>query len=225
MARITSIFLVVLFATSLSFAQAAAQASSQTPIPNAIGHGAIPAKVTKTLDSSKLKDGDGVELETSGSFKLPDGTLVPKGSKLYGHVVTTKARSKGDPESQLTIAFDKLNVANGKQLMVKGIVQAVFPPPEEVDPGVPGSSAHQGGNGAGLTAGSAVPPPEYKPTTDIKIGTNTESTQSQPAADPKSVGVHGFDNLRLSDGVLTSNGKNVKLGSGVRIIVHVDILG
>ena len=224
MARISSIIFVVLFAISSAFAQAAAQASPQAAIPNAIGHGAFPVKVTKTLDSSKLKDGDAVELETSGGFKLPDGTLVPKGSKLYGHVVTTKARSKGDPESQLAIAFDKLSVANGKQLSVRGVVQAVFPPADEVDPGIPGSSAHQGGNGAGLTAGS-VPPPEYKPTTDIKIGTNTESTQSQTAADPKSVGVHGFDNLRLNDGVLTSNGKNVKLGSGVRIIVHVDILG
>ncbi len=224
MARISSIIFVVLFAISSAFAQAAAQASPQAAIPNAIGHGAFPVKVTKTLDSSKLKDGDAVELETSGGFKLPDGTLVLKGSKLYGHVVTTKARSKGDPESQLAIAFDKLSVANGKQLSVRGVVQAVFPPADEVDPGIPGSSAHQGGNGAGLTAGS-VPPPEYKPTTDIKIGTNTESTQSQTAADPKSVGVHGFDNLRLNDGVLTSNGKNVKLGSGVRIIVHVDILG
>src|SRR4029077_18254744 len=123
MARISSMCFVVLFAASLCFAQAAPQASPQAAIPNAIGHGAFPVKVTKTLDSSKLKDGDAVELETSGSFKLPDGTLVPKGSKLYGHVVATKARSKGDTESQLTIAFDKLNVANGKQFSVKGVVQ------------------------------------------------------------------------------------------------------
>ncbi len=225
MARVSSIFFVVLFAASLCFAQAAAQASPQAAIPNAIGHGAFPVKVTKTLDSSKLKDGDTVELETSGGFKLPDGTLVPKGSKLFGHVTTTKARSKGDSESQLAIVFDKLNVANGKQLSVKGVVQAVFPPADEVDPGVPGSSVHQGGNGAGLTAGAAVPPPDYKPTSDIKIGTNTASTQSQSVADPKAVGVHGFENLQLNDGVLTSSGKNVKLGSGVRLIVHVDIMG
>jgi hypothetical protein len=224
MTRIGSVVLAVLFAASLCLGQAAAQASPQAT-PNAIGHGAFPVKVTKTLDSSKLKEGDAVELETSGGFKLPDGTLVPKGSKLYGHVVTTKARSKGDPESQLAIAFDKLNVANGKQLTVKGIVQAVFPPPDEVDPGVPGSSAHQGGNGMGLSGGAAVPPPDYKPTTDIKTGIATETTSRvPPASDPKSTGVHGFDNLSLADGVLTSKGKNVKLGNGVQLIVRVDIL-
>ena len=225
MTRIGSVVLVVLFATSLCLClgQAAAQASPQAATPNAIGHGAFPVKVTKTLDSSKLKDGDTVEVETAGGFKLPDGTLVPKGSKLIGHVTSAKARSKGDPDSQLTVTFEKLNVANGKQLAVKGAVQAVFPPAEEVDPGVPGSSAHQGGPGGGNPG--APPPPEYKPTTDIKIGTNTESAQAQPAADPKSVGVHGIDNLQLEDGVLTSKGKNVKLGGGVRMIVHIDILG
>ena len=223
MARIGSVVLVVLFAVSLCLGQASAQASPQAATPNAIGHGAFPVKVTKTLDSSKLKEGDSVEVETAGTFKLPDGTLVPKGSKLTGHVTSAEARSKGAPNSQLTVVFEKLNVASGKQLSVRGAVQAVFPPAEEVDPGVPGSSSHQGGPGGGNPG--APPPPEYKPTTDIKIGTNTESTHSQSAADPKSVGVHGMDNLQLEDGVLTSKGKNVKLGSGVRMIVHIDILG
>jgi hypothetical protein len=42
---------------------------------------------------------------------------------------------------------------------------------------------------------------------------------------PKSVGVQGIHDLQLSDGVLRSKGKQVKLGNGVRMIVHVDILG
>ena len=71
-----------------------------------------------------------------------------------------------------------------------------------------------------------MPAPDYKPTTDIKTGIATETAaRVQPASDPKSVGVHGFDNLTLEDGVLTSKGKNVKLGSGVQLIERVDILG
>jgi hypothetical protein len=218
MARISFVFLVVLFAASLCLGQAAAQTSPQAATPGVVGHGAFPVKVTKTLDSSKLKEGDAVELETSGSFKLPDGTLVPKGSKMFGLVTAAKARSKGDPQSQLVISFDKLNVANGKQLAVKGTVQAVFPPADEPDPGLPGSSSHQGGPGT-------VPAPDYKPTTDIKTGIATETSARAPAAsDPKATGVHGFDNLSLEDGVLSSKGKNVKLGNGVQLIVRVDIL-
>ena len=75
-------------------------------------------KVMKTLDSSKLKEGDIVEVETAGSFKLADGTLVPKGSKLTGQVWSRRRVPRGTPESQLTLAFDKLNLTNGKQLSV-----------------------------------------------------------------------------------------------------------
>ncbi len=79
---------------SLCFGQAVASAqSAATPV--ATGHGAFPVKVTKTLDSSKLKEGDAVEVETAGSFKLPDGTLVPKGSKLTGHVMSREGALQG----------------------------------------------------------------------------------------------------------------------------------
>lgn len=216
------VFLTALLSASLCFGQTPAQTAQPTETQNALGHGSFPVKITKTLDSSKVKDGDAIEVETAGSFKLPNGTLVPKGSKMAGHIVSAKARSKGDPESQLTIAFDKLTVAGGEQLPVKGTVQAVFPPPAEQDPGLPVTSSHQGGNGAGLTAGS-VPTPEYKPTTDIKTGVEGSSSHGEPAMNSQSVGVQGIGNLELKDGVLTSKGKNVKLGSGVRMIVKADI--
>jgi len=224
MSRIISAVPMIFFASALCIGQMAAQTRPAVSSA-AAGHGSFPVKVTKTLDSSKLKEGDAVALETTGSFKLPDGTLVPKGSKMVGHVTSAKARSKGDPESELVIALDKLDIVKGKELTVKGTVQAVFPPSEEADPGMPVTSSHQGGGGAGLSAGS-VPPPDYKPTTDIKTGVATENTASvQPASDPKSTGVHGIHDLSLEDGVLRSKGKNVKLGSGVQLIVHVDIFG
>src|SRR6266567_4460100 len=114
MNRLGTVVFGVLLASSLCYGQASG------PTPAAVGHGAFPVKVIKTLDSSKLKEGDMVEVETAGSFKLPDGTLVPKRSKLTGQVTLAKARSKGDPDSQLTLTFDKLNVMNGKQLSIKG---------------------------------------------------------------------------------------------------------
>src|ERR1700681_4235475 len=128
MNRIGIPFVGILLAATLCYGQNSASAPAQpAQAAAAIGHGAFPVKVTKTLDSSKLKEGDAVEVETAGSFKLPDGTLVPKGSKIMGHVTAAKARSKGDAESQLTVAFEKLDVSNGKLIAIKGTVQAVFP--------------------------------------------------------------------------------------------------
>jgi hypothetical protein len=220
MNRFLSAAVIALFAGMMCFGQTAASAppSAQAATPNAVGHGAFPVKVTKTLESGKLKEGDAVEAETVGSFKLPDGTLVPKGSKLVGHVVASKARSKGDADSELTLTFDKLAVANGKQLSVKGVVQAVFPPAEEAhDPQMAGAASVAGGGGMGAPG----------TVTNARSGDNTASGNTpQPAADPKSVGVHGIHDLDLGQsGVLTSKGKQVKLSSGVRMIVRVDILG
>jgi hypothetical protein len=199
------------------------QSSTPSPAPGAaapVGHGAFPVKIIKTLDSSKLKEGDTVEVETAGTFKLPDGTLVSKGSKLTGHVTAAKARSKGDPESELTITFDKLNIANRKQLSIKGMVQAVFPPPDQADPGIPASTMARGGD-----LHTSIPTPEYQPP-DMKTGSNTSTSSKQNSnMTPASVGVQGMHGLELKDGVITSTGKNVKLGDGVRMIVHVDIFG
>ena len=219
MKRVSSVVSSMLLAVSWCYGQSStsdqAQTASQAVAPHVTGHGAFPVKVTKTLDSSKLKQGDAVEVETAGGFKLADGTLVPKGSKLTGQVTEAKARAKGDSVSQLTITFENLNVATGKRVSVKGLVQAVFPPADEIDPGVANAPSTRS-NGA---------TPGYVPTSDIKSGSNTgSSTKPQPAADPRSLGVQGLHDLQLADGVLTSGGKQVKLGNGVRMIVHIDIL-
>jgi len=214
----TGIGIAIFIALSFRPTSVVAQAS-----PTEIGHGAFPTKVSKTLDSSKLKEGDAVELETSGSFKLPSGMLIPKGSKLLGRVTTAKARAKGDSESQLLVTFDKLNVLNGKSFSVKGVVQAVFPPADEPDPGIPFSTVAKGGAPMSTGGMSQMPTPGYQPT-DPKSGSNTDSGgHVDYATDPKAVGAHGMHDLSLEDGVLRSQGKQVKLGNGVRLIVKVEI--
>lgn len=213
--KLSGVVLLISLASTLLYGQAA-------PVPSqtvaAVGHGAFPAKVSKTLDSSKLKDGDTFEVETAGSFKLADGTLVPKGSKISGHVTTAKARSKGDPDSQLTLAFDKLNISGGKQLSLKGDVQAVYPPAEEaMGPNMANAGTSQGGSGGGASpAGVGI--------TNAKSGSSLESSGGQSVMDMKFNGVQGMHDLSLNNGVLSSKGKNVKLGSGVRVVVRADIL-
>ncbi|HEY6337548.1 MAG TPA: hypothetical protein VIW68_03555 [Candidatus Sulfotelmatobacter sp.] len=223
MTRFGSFAMAVLFAASWCYGQSSAPASPTGSAPAAakvVGHGSIPVTIKKTLDSSKLKEGDAIEVETSGAFKLADGTMVSKGTKVTGHVSDAKSRSKGDAQSELALTFDKINIPGGKQISVRGSVQAVFPPQEQADPGIPGASAHQGGPGN-------MPMPDYRPTNDIKIGSNTDSgANAEPAVNPKSVGIQGMHDLQLSpEGVLSSSkGKQVKLGQDVRMIVHVDIL-
>lgn len=217
MYRVSFGFMSILLVAAASYGQ-----TSNAPqgTAKAIGHGSIFVKVSKTLDSSKLKEGDTFDVETTGGFKLPDGTVVPKGSKLSGHVVAAKARSKGDADSQLTLVFDKLNAANGKQLPVKGDVQAVFPPAEEpMGPNMSTAGTSQGGSGAGSAPASVG-------ITNGKSGSNMGAEgHGEPTMTPQATGVQGMDNVQLDNGVLTSKGKNVKLNGGVRLIVRAEFLG
>lgn len=215
--RLSGIVLLgILFVSNSLFGQAAA-APAQAGA--AVGHGSFPARVSKTLDSSKLKEGDSFEVETAGSFKLADGTLVPKGSKISGHVIAAKARSKGDSDSTLTLAFDKLNIAGGKQVSLKGQLQAVYPPAEEsMGPNMATAGTSAGGSGAGANSGGVG-------LTNTTGGSNTESSGGQTVMDMKFNGIQGVHDLSLENGVLTSKGKNVKLSGGLRLVVRADILG
>jgi hypothetical protein len=56
------------------------------------------------------------------------------------------------------------------------------------------------------------------------VDTHAPSTE-QPVVDTKAIGVRGMHDLSLDKGVLTSKGKNVKLGIGVRLVVRVDVFG
>jgi hypothetical protein len=191
---------------------------SGTAGPQKLGHGAFPVKVIKPLDSSRLKPGDIVDFKTAGVFVLPSGTRVPERAKVTGHVTEAKARSKGDSQSDLAVVFDQISLANGKQLTVKGMIQAVGPSTPEDYATVangPTMGKSSGPGGAGWT-----------PTTDIKSGSNMQVVNnSSPLLTPQSTGVQGIRGLQLaSDGVLTSDGKQVKLDTGVRIIVRGEIL-
>jgi hypothetical protein len=224
MIRFSSLAFALLMAASWCYGQDSA-AAAPAGSANVVGHGAFPVTLKKALDSSKLKEGDPVEVETSGAFKLADGTLVAKGTKVAGHVTEAKARSKGDAQSELAITFDKVNIVGGKQVSVKGMVQAVSPPADEPEPimfGGKASGAAGGGYGASNATVATV-----GTVTNGTSGSNTDSgKQAQVATNPQASGVQGMHDLQLSpEGVLSSSkGKQVKLGSEVRMIVHVDIL-
>jgi hypothetical protein len=185
--------------------------------PQRLGHGAFSVKVTKTLDSSKLKAGDVVEFKTAGIFALPSGTRVPDGLKVTGHITEAKARSKGDPQSDLAIAFDRINLGNGKQLALKGTIQAVGSNPDDDNPTAASGPSMAKTSGPGAAG--------WTPTTDIKSGSNLDTANTaSPLLNPKSTGVHGLHGLELgSDGAIISDGKHVKLDPGTRIIVRAEI--
>lgn len=82
------------------------------------------ANVDKTVDSKKAKAGDAFTAKTTEGTTLNDGTTVPVGSVLEGHVDSvTPSEHKGDGTLVLTI--DKLQIKGGKEVPVKATIMQV----------------------------------------------------------------------------------------------------
>jgi hypothetical protein len=106
---------------------AASAASAQNGQANAsLGSGAaINAELTAPVDSKKAKPGDAVAARTTEAAKANGKTVIPKGSKLVGHVSEVKSRAKGDSESALGIVFDKAILKNGEEMPLNVAIQAL----------------------------------------------------------------------------------------------------
>ncbi len=151
--------------------------------------------------------------------------IVPKDAKVIGHVTEAQARSKGQKESELAIAFDHAVLKNGEAMQMPMSIQAVIASPNrnpanapQTTSGYPGreiSSTAPGGRpgSMGGTSSSTATVPQ------IPSSAPTDAqTQAQPPISGNTPGVVGIANLKLSAaldatrGSLVSSEKaNVKL--------------
>jgi hypothetical protein len=129
-------------------ASAASAASAQNGQTNAsLGSGAaINAELTAPVDSKKAKPGDPVAARTTEPTKSNGKTVIPKGSKLVGHVTQASARAKGDSESALGIVFDKAILKNGEEVPLNVAIQALA--------SAQSTAVASGGNDTGVMSGA-----------------------------------------------------------------------
>ncbi len=223
MKRLLLAALFILLGVSLAVGQAANQASSPQASASANNEirGAFGTTLVKALDSKKLKDGDVVLCQTAGVLRARSGFIIPTGSKVIGHVTEAKARSKGDAESSLAIVFDKIEIAKGRELPIKGVLQAVGP--SLGDSGLTTGPAGGLGMGGGQGGAGTVPPPSNG-VAGPGSGIRAVNSGSHPLLNSESTGVLGIHNLEMNkDNVLTSSGKEVKLDSGTQMLVRGEI--
>jgi hypothetical protein len=140
-------------------ASAASAASTQNGQTNAsLGSGAaINAELSAPIDSKKAKPGDPVAARTTEPTKSNGKTVIPKGSKLVGHVTQASARSKGDSESALGIVFDKAILKNGQEMPLNVAIQALASGQSAVAANAGDDMAAMGGaGGSAMGSGRAM---------------------------------------------------------------------
>jgi len=86
---------------------------------------AFNAALSSPIDSKKCKPGDAVNARTTEAVKSEGRTVIPKGSKVVGHVTQASARAKGESESALGIVFDKAILKNSQEIPLSVGIQAI----------------------------------------------------------------------------------------------------
>src|SRR5258708_22072880 len=108
--------------TSASADKSGAQAASASQVQ---AGSTVQAELVKPLDANKNKVGDEVVAKTTHDVKSGGRLIVPKGSKLIGHVTEVKAHSKDQATSELGIAFDHAVLKNGTEMPLTLGIQAI----------------------------------------------------------------------------------------------------
>lgn len=220
---------------------AAAQPAGQAGTPNSasgtprIAPGSvIPVQLTKGVDAKKAKTGDEVVAKVTQDMKTNSGeVIVPKDTRMIGHVTEAQARSKDNKQSQVGISFDRAVMKNGSEVSLPMSIQAIIAPPTS-NPGNGGPSNEQpapapAGAAGGMARGSSPAPPAAPSAADSTAPTDAQAGAARPQITGQTQGVVGISNLSLSaapdatlGSMVSSEKNNVKLDSGVLMLLRVN---
>jgi hypothetical protein len=75
------------------------------------------------LDSKSARVGETVMVKTTEKIRMADGTVIPKGSRLLGHVTQVQAHDSDHTESSLAFAFDRAEMKCGQTIDIGGLNQ------------------------------------------------------------------------------------------------------
>jgi hypothetical protein len=148
-------------------AVATAQSGAESASATAETH--VSAELTSKLNSKSAQVGDQVAAKTTATAILPDGTKLPKGTKLMGRVTEVHAKSAGDNSAHLAFKLDRAVMRDGREVPVHAMVASLTAPSTAVASasddlsadgisgggGVSGSGGVRGGGlGGGLVGGT-----------------------------------------------------------------------
>ena len=157
------------------------------------------------LDARNAKVGDRVVLKTTEKVQTSDGTVIPRGTRLVGHITQVQTRDSSHAVSQLAIAFDRAELKNGQSLAIYTLIRGVNPSPGVMamnsdspmsavdDPlsggspsgGTGGGRGGRGGGGQSGILGGATQ--KTSPTTSSvgdRTGANTNADPREPCSLP-----------------------------------------
>lgn len=250
MMKTASLVSLAVFAMAL---EAQTPASPQAQVPTAMNQGSaqtraaqesvqatsVSAEFTKSVDTKRAKVGDEINVKTTGQAKLPDGTELPKGTKLVGNVVDVKAKSKEEKDSHLVLALNRAVLKDGKEVPIRAAVTSMTAPASssgsaDMSAGSSMGAPSAGGGAAGAggssgSSGGASAAPSAPTMSQSSMDSSTQPTQGQMLKSAQDrVAVGNMPKVMLSApttpdsaGVLDAAGQNISLDSGTKLTLNV----
>ena len=83
------------------------------------------ARLDESVDSKKAKAGDSFSAHTTEAAKADGKTIIPKGTKLVGHLTKVSARARGDADSALAVQFDRAILKDHREIRLQASIQAL----------------------------------------------------------------------------------------------------
>ena len=219
----TAVFFTLLACCNAALAQN--QSAPQSPASTPTAAVATPIIVLrgtlgKGLNSKSAQVGQTFVVKTAEPLKLSNGTEIPVGSDISGHVLQSTARANGAADSTLILTFDALQPKGATTgLPIRGIVQAIAPPPVVAGPG-PAIGDMRTEAVGGAASGARVPSNEVHGTPISGAGAELNEA---------SAGVIGIKNMTLTAGPVNgvdgstfySADKSVKLEDNSQVMVRI----
>jgi hypothetical protein len=179
-----------------------------------------------SLDSKSAKIGSEVELRTKEPLVSADGTQIPKGSKILGHITAAEPHAKGGADARVAIQFDRVELKGGQGVRIWSEIRWVEPPPDpstaammqRIDSqgnGMGGATTVQGtvkndGVSAGNTGGMVLVNGRYQPASVLQEGLSSVATMGVQA--PQQDANKGA----VTEGSVTAGNRIAPHGTGVR---------
>jgi len=210
------------------------KATTDAPIPQQsqrtaqVQAASVTAELTKGVDTKRAKVGDEINAKTTNEAKLPDGNVLPKGTKLVGNVVEVTSKSKEQKNSRLVIVLNRAVTKDGHDMPIRAAVTSVTAPAPQQSMDLPsGGGAAPTGNGGADNSGGASVPARSAPTVSSDTANQTDSGATLKSASDH-VPVGNLPNVFLSApttpesaGVLDAHNQNISLESGTKLTVNV----
>ncbi len=195
------------------------------------------AVLTSPLESRSATAGQEFALKTITDVVVDSKLVIPKGSRVLGHVREAVTKSKDQPQSELTLSIEKAVKQDGSEVPLQGIIAALAAPENNSladDPtyGMLHSNepAQRGVSAGNIGSSSGSLPAASKASSSAAVATaNLKGVNERLMLDENSQGCIGCDDLSINwhlvapppTTVISSKGKNVKLKSGTQMLLRM----